>query len=203
MKYWDRKKIDLTGQKFGRLTVLEEALPDKHGNTKWRCICDCGSITDVYGTKLRNGETVSCGCKRKGQNVKHGLEGTHIYSTWYNMKSLCYNDKNPKNKAYRGKGIEVCDEWKDDILTFAKWSVENGYEPDKKLLRYDTDKGFYPWNCRWGEANQAQGRRSKKIFTFNGETHSLAEWSRITGIHRDTIECRMLAGKAPEEILKK
>ena len=193
MSYWSCEKIDLTGRRFGRWTVLSEAPPDRNGNPRWNCVCDCGTKKEVYGHKLRDGVSKSCGCLRKELKTKHGYCGTHIYRVWRMMMN--------QNSV---RGIEVHEEWKKDAGAFAEWAIENGIGEGKHFLRYDTRKGFTPENCHFSDnPNQAQGRKSRHFITLDGETHSAAEWARITGIPYQTIMGRIAVGRTPEEILRK
>ena len=111
---------DLTGQKFGRLTVLKYL-----GESKWLCKCECGNYSTPRGDRLKNGITKSCGCLQRDivskQSTKHGMSDTRIYSIWRNMKQRCSNPNATKYEIYGGKGIEVCNEWL-DFMNFYNWA---------------------------------------------------------------------------------
>ena len=135
--------IDLTGQRFGRLTVLE--CVERGKKTKWLCQCDCGNKTITLVSSLKSGSTKSCGCLHKesmkkicGWNRTHGEStstgNTRLHGVWTAMKSRIYNPNNKKYPCYGGRGITMCDEWKNDYLSFKKWAMENGYNPNEKRL---------------------------------------------------------------------
>ena len=103
---------DITGQKFNRLTVVSRAENSRHGNAMWNCLCDCGNMTVVLGSNLRNGEVKSCGCllaeKNKARST-HGMTRTKLYQTWVNMRRRCTDPKSKSYKDYGMRGIYVCD----------------------------------------------------------------------------------------------
>lgn len=123
------KLIDLTGKKFGKLTVVERAGSTNHGAAKWRCVCECGNETVVIGDELRKGNTRSCGCLRKKKasiksnnhvpkNKTHGKAGTPFYKEWIQIKQRCYNPNDSSYKDYGGRGIAVCDKWRNSFESF-------------------------------------------------------------------------------------
>ena len=121
--------MNIIGKRFGKLIVLEETDERKHGSKVYKCQCDCGNITYVARTNLmaKNG-TKSCGCTHKiSHNKTHGKTGTRLYRIWVNMKTRCYNKNRIQYKDWGGRGIGVCDEWKDDFMAFYKWAYDNGY----------------------------------------------------------------------------
>lgn len=179
---------DLTGKRFGRLTVICR-VGSKHKEVLWRCICDCGKKTDVTSSNLRYGHTKSCGCLRSDVpsaiSKKHGLYGTHIYRTYYNMKNRCYNPNYYLFKSYGGKGITVCDEWlgENGLSEFYKWSMNNGYDESLSIDRIDNSKGYSPENCRWATMKEQQNNRTNNhLITINGVCRTLKQWSEKTGI---------------------
>lgn len=106
------KVIDLTGKRFGKLTVIKKHNQDKWGGWNWLCKCDCGNETVVSGGHLRGLKTKSCGCSRKEtKNFTHKMTGSRLYNVWQAMKSRCYYEKNINFKNYGGRGIIVCKEW--------------------------------------------------------------------------------------------
>ena len=164
-------------------------------------MCDCGKTVVVSGYNLRSGKTKSCGCymidQTKKANTKHGMFGTSIYRTYSNMKNRCYNPNYYLYKDYGGRGISVCDEWlgNNGFSNFYEWSKENGYRPDLSLDRIDCDGNYSPQNCRWVDmVTQQNNRRNNHMITANGETHTMAEWSRITNIPYCTIQRRIYSG---------
>ena len=193
-------KIDLTGKRFGRLTVVCEA-GRKHKEVAWKCICDCGKTIIASGYNLRIGKTKSCGCymvdQTKKANTKHGMFGKPIYRTYFNMKNRCYNPNYCLYKDYGGRGISVCDEWigENGFSHFYEWAKENGYRPDLSLDRINCNRNYSPQNCRWvNMVAQQNNRRNNHTITANGETHTMAEWARITKIPYCTIQRRIRSG---------
>lgn len=181
------KRMNLVGQKFNMLTVLE-FYDIQNGMSRWLCQCDCGKILPVYGRNLKSGNTISCGCYHKAHNkeygYKHGGSGTRLYNIWSNMKSRC---KNPNETAYRwygGKGIKVCDQWK-DFTNFREWALNNGYKENLTIDRIDSNKDYCPENCQWltmKENNDKDRRRYAGVaFNSNGEKeefNSLKEFAQ-------------------------
>lgn len=162
------KLADLTGQKFGRLTVIERA-ENIGDRTRWKCQCDCGNEIIVYATNLKRGLTKSCGCYGKNfpSHLKHGhgKHGDSTYNVYTLMKSRCYNTNNKAYKNYGGRGIAVCDEWLHDFKAFYDYvSVlphfgEAGYSLD----RINNDGNYEPNNVRWAtKKEQANNRRTSK-----------------------------------------
>lgn len=141
------KRIDLTGKKFGRLTVSEYV---GGRGSKWRCLCTCGNICEVIGGNLRRGDHVSCGCfakERKGAdapNYRHGLANTHEYRAYHRAKGRCTNPKNKDYKHYGGRGIKF------NFESFEEFYKELGPCPDGMELDRENNGGHYELgNCRW------------------------------------------------------
>lgn len=164
------KLIDLTNQKYNKLTVLERVYPEDKSkkHTYWKCKCDCGNYTITSSNHLKTGHTKSCGCSHnnKGKNnpsYKHGKRNTRLFRIWASMKNRCLNKNNPKYKNYGGRGIKICDEWLIDFMSFYKWSIENGYKDDLTLDRRNVNFDYCPENCRWLTLQQQNWNKQNTI----------------------------------------
>jgi len=148
------KKVDYSGKRFGKLTVVSEAprhvMPSGQSCTMWNAVCDCGNTTVVYATSLARDRVKSCGClqseRMRKRNTVHGMSRTRLYVVWHDMKQRTGNPKSRCYERYGGRGITVCDLWKNDFKAFADWAFEHGYDPDAPkgactLERIDNDKG--------------------------------------------------------------
>ncbi|MCI8374909.1 MAG: hypothetical protein HFI29_05660 [Lachnospiraceae bacterium] len=207
------KLIDLTGQRFGRLVVLEKADSDKSGNTMWKCRCDCGTIKKVNSSKLRSGETKSCGCLRKETTAKinkgnksritHGMSRTRLYRAWGNMKHRCSPSCPLKcYDSYYGRGIRVCDEWK-DFAAFADWALKNGYTDELTIDRIDNDGNYEPGNCRWVTREvQDNNRSNSRYITYKGKTLTVTQWAREIGTSVSNLRKHLKRGKTLQGIMK-
>ena len=145
------KLIDLTGKKFGLLTVLKRSA-EKAVKVKWVCACDCGGETAVDSQHLRNGDIVSCGCYHKNElserRKKHGHASTRLYNIWCAMRYRCHTKSHRAYEYYGGRGITVCEDWL-DFLKFREWALSNGYADNLEIDRINNDLGYEPNNCRW------------------------------------------------------
>ena len=163
-----RIPIDLTGQKFGKLTVITRDFSHKR-RAYWICKCDCGNTTIVPSCDLRNGHTQSCGCKKfESHNSKHGMKHTRIYEIWCGIRRRCNDPKDKAYKRYGAKGITVCQEW-DEFLTFYHWATKNGYTDELTIDRIDNNKGYSPDNCRWATHTEQNRNRSNTVMVKNGD----------------------------------
>lgn len=189
-----KKSIDLTGQKFGNLTVLKFAYMKKH-KSYWRCLCDCGIEKVVRADKLKSGNTKSCGCIRHISNESRGWGKTRLYRIYRAMRSRC-TDKNHKSyKDYGGRGIKICDEWLDNSLSFYNWAMTNGYDDTLSIDRIDNNGNYEPSNCRWAAIKEQNRNNSNcHYLTYNNETHCLAEWAEILGISINKIHSCLKKG---------
>ncbi|MBA2878048.1 putative transcriptional regulator [Anoxybacillus kamchatkensis] len=197
--------IDLTNKKFGRLSVVRRGENDKRGEARWVCLCECGNTTVVNGYNLRKGITKSCGCygrKRTSETKKtHGLTKTRIYGIWNNMKDRCYNTNNEAFERYGGKGISVCDSWKNDFSEFYKWAMENGYREDLTIDRIDNKKGYSPENCRWATTKeQSNNRENVHEVTYKGKTQTLSEWADELNIPYEVLYKRFYKGMPLDKV---
>ncbi len=200
---------DLTGQKFGRLTVLRQA-PDKikpsgAHSKMWECKCDCGNIKIISRSSLVSGDTVSCGCYHKEHahdyGKKHGLTNTKLYTKWSGIVQRCTNPNAIHYDMYGGRGITICDEWRNDFYSFYSWSIENGYKDGLTIDRIDNNKGYYPENCRWTDLEtQANNTRRNHYITYNNETKTLTQWARLLNVNVETLRYRVNHGNMKDFI---
>lgn len=137
-------------------------------------------------------------------SIKHGKRNTRLYGIWLQMKNRCFNTKTERYKDYGGRGITVCDEWKNDFTKFYDWSISNGYQENLTIDRIDNDGNYEPSNCRWVTVKtQNRNARSNHLITFKGETHCIIEWAEITGLTRGCISNRLRYGWSIEDTLTK
>lgn len=191
---------DLSGQRFGRLTVncrVEDNVSQSGYRTvMWMCTCDCGSKVVVRGKCLTGGVTRSCGCMARellsNRVCKHRGFGTRLYTIWNSMRQRCNNSNHKSYHNYGGRGIKICNEW-DDFEVFRNWAYKTGYDESAPrgvftLDRIDVDGDYCPENCRWANMrDQSNNRRCTLYYELNGEKHTLSEWAKITGIKYGTI----------------
>jgi len=200
------KFIDITGQKFGRLTVIKRVENDKWNKARWLCKCECGNEVIVVGTSLRSGETQSCGCymldRIKECNTKHSQCSTKLYYVYCDMKERCYRKTKKNYCNYGGRGIGVCEEWLSDFQNFYDWALNNGYQEDLTIDRIDNNGNYEPSNCRWTTRYvQNRNKRSNRYITFEGKTMTLTDWSLYLGFSDDTVRRRLKDGWSVERAL--
>ncbi len=199
---------DLTGQKFGRLTVLLlEPVRMRGGARRWRCRCDCGNETVVVTGSLKRGMSRSCGCFKLERLAEcfrtHGSSRTGIYWVWSGMIQRCCNPKSKYFHNYGGRGITVCREWRESFEAFQA-SVGPRPSPKHTIDRIDNERGYEPGNVRWStRKEQNNNTRKNRLVTAFGETLTLSQWSERFGIKALTIRARLEKGITPEEALTK
>lgn len=203
-----RKFIDLSNQKFGRLSVISVAAGKP---VRWICRCDCGNEKPVRGNDLWRGKTLSCGCLSTETRSKLGASHrvkTSIphasrlykteYSAWASMISRCTNPTHKSYKNYGARGIGVCDRW---INSFDNFLTDVGVKPRKSLSldRMDNNKDYSPDNCHWTTSKvQMNNVRYNVKITIDGESNTVAHWCEFFGIARTTYECRIMKGESPQ-----
>ena len=203
---------DLTGEIFGRLTVLyrtnDHYYPSGRHDIQYRCRCECGTEINALGVHLRSGHTKSCGCLRKETtgNTKrtHGMTNTRLHNIWKNMKSRCTYERHEDFDLYGGRGITVCDEWLNSFDAFESWANNNGYSDGLSIDRCDVNGNYEPGNCRWiTQKAQCNNTRRNINIEFNGETHTMKEWAEILGIKYGTLQSRIARGWSYKKALTK
>ena len=193
------KKVihDLTGQRFGRLVVI--GVDDRNTRkTYYYCQCDCGTVKSIRSDGLLSGAVQSCGCLHKEvatenvqQNHKHKMSRTRPYEIWQGMKRRCYNPNDARYDRYGGRGITICDEWREDFSAFYSWALANGYADNLTIDRIDNNKGYSPDNCRWADAEtQCRNRSSNIKITIGNATKTLTEWCEIFEIDYRVVQSR-------------
>jgi len=202
------ERIDMTGQTYGRLTVVRYEGRSENGRRLWLCECECGNTKVIDGGELRRGNVRSCGClsseMARDRLLTHGMSRTKIYREWNKMKQRC-NGKNLRDyRDYAERGIKVCDRWVNDFQSFYDdvSKLPNFKEPGYSLDRIDNDGDYEPGNVRWADSiTQANNRRNNVLITYNGETYTQAEWARKMGINYATLQTRLLSGWSIERAL--
>lgn len=200
---WNFK--DLTGKTFGSLTV-EGLIGIKNRTPYWQCLCRCGRTHAASSQTLRFGG--SCGCLKKERigalRRSHGKTGSPEFHSWSAMNQRCSNTKNKKFPSYGGRGITVCDRWRNSFEDFLS---DVGPQPSAihTIDRWPNNDGNYePGNCRWATPRQqANNRRSSKILELNGESKTLAQWCRQTGLRSSSVLFRLQKGWSVKDALTK
>ena len=197
------KPIDMTGQRYGRLSVIEMAGHNKHRQRLWRCVCDCGETTEVIGHLLRYGQTQSCGCLHReairNVNKKHGKSKSQIWFMHRSMMDRCYLQTSTAYKNYGGRGITVCKRWHD----FENFYADMGDKPKGMTLeRIDNDGPYLPDNVCWASyKDQANNRRSNVVLEFQGRKQTMQQWSDEMGLKIQTVWARLNRGWSVDRAL--
>ena len=187
---------DLTGKRFGRLVVIAATEERQHRKVVWKCKCDCGNESYANSGALLSGRTRSCGClmheSRGKSRITHHKSKSRLYVLYNGIKARCLNPNNKAFKWYGGKGIKICDEWLNDFQAFYEWAMANGYAKGLTIDRIDSEKDYCPENCRWITIQEQQhNKKSNHYITCNGETHTMTEWAKKTGININTLSSRI------------
>lgn len=206
------RKKDLTGQQFGRLTVLNEDTDAYEAHYKttgqrrvfWRCRCECGNEKVTRSYYLVGGKTKSCGCfqqeNRETIHITHGKSGTDTHIIWCGIRARCLNENTPAFNHYGGRGIKICDRWG----SFENFLSDMGERPSKKhsIERVDSNKGYEPDNCIWALwVDQANNTSRNHRIEYNGMNMTTAQWSREIGVNVHTIQDRIGRGLPVEKVL--
>lgn len=164
--------VDLAGHRYGRFTVLDRAA-NIGRSVSWRCKCDCGTLVNVAAGNLRNGASSSCGCLKLEQlvarSIKHGhttsRKHSTTYASWAHMVDRCCNEKHPRFSDYGGRGITVCERWRESFAAFLEDMGEKPLEKHRRftLERRDNEKDYEKANCYWADyKTQANNRRKRR-----------------------------------------
>jgi hypothetical protein len=189
-----KERLELTGQKFGRLTAIRIAEKRKHKKYYWECKCECGNICVVMGTKLKNGYTKSCGCLLpdliRETKTTHGLTHSKTYKIWASMKKRCDNPADNGYHKYGARGIKYCEKWG----LFENFFSDMGLCPSGYSIERINNNGDYePDNCKWIPLkDQARNRRSNRYITYNGITKTIIQWSEHYNIEYRKLYVRLV-----------
>lgn len=200
--------IDLTGSVIGRWTAESRGENLPNGQTRWWCICECGTRKLVSGIVLRDKRSQSCGCLQSELTVKRSTKHGHspmrgkispTYHSWCGMIARCTNPGHGSYARYGGRGISVCEPW----LDFANFLADMGEKPKGASIdRVDTNGNYEPSNCRWATAKeQGRNKRNNRLLTYQGETLCLQEWAERLGIRGETIWGRLDTGWSVNDAL--
>lgn len=214
------KFVDMTGWKMwehgvpnSKLIVIKRIENYKRKGAYWICRCNCGNSKDIIVSThdLNIGHTISCGCLKKERckkmaktaGLKHGDSYVRLYSIWSGMKNRCYNPTNIKYKNYGGRGIKICEEWKNDYISFKNWAINNGYAENLTIERKDVNGDYCPENCYWATLEeQANNTTRNRIITYKNETLTVTQWSRKLNIPVSKIRSRLKANWPIEKIFE-
>lgn len=180
---------DLSGKRYGRLTVIKRA-ENRGEKVAWVCKCDCGKDTIVTTDLLKSGRTKSCGCYSRECVSKRRNKGygRRLINTYNHMKQRCYNENDAGYPNYGGRGISVCKEWRENPDSFYKWAIKNGYKDNLTIDRIDVNGNYEPNNCRWETIEtQANNRRNNIIVEHNGEKKTLRQWSKYYDVDYEKL----------------
>lgn len=203
------KALELSGQKFGRLTVI--GFSHRRGAKRMhQCKCCCGNLTYVETGALIAGKVVSCGCYGKEQkskatikrNTTHGKSSDRVYQIWFNMVRRCTDPTRPEFQAYGARGISVCSEW----LTFENFYLDMGDPPPGRssIDRIDNSKGYSKGNCRWADDFiQANNRSNNHIVVIDGVKYTAVQAAKKFGINYGTLRSRLRRGWSDERAITK
>ena len=203
------RTVDMQGRRFGSATALRVAADQRgRGKLKWACLCDCGLEFVSCGGKLRSGEVISCPtCSRERvrlSRIVHGMRDSAEHRIWTHIKSRCFNPRVPEFKNYGGRGITMCERWRE---SFSNFLSDMGSRPSDQhsIDRHPNNDGNYePGNCRWATYKaQANNTRSNRKVTIDGETRNMTQWADAIGVRREVIHKRLKRGIVGENLLAK
>lgn len=188
------KKLDLTGQKFGKLLVIREAGRSKTNRIMWLCRCECGVEKVVGRNELRSGDTLSCGCHKAkclhDLRAKHMLTGSKQFIAWRNMKSRCVDPKSDSYYLYGLRGITYDPKWE----TFEGFWEDMGesWREGLSIDRIDVNGNYCKENCKWSTLKeQANNKRSNRILEYKGKSQTVAQWAEECGMKYNSLSQRI------------
>lgn len=178
-----RKNVLPIGTVIGRMEITGEPFSKGEGRRArlvYPCRCQCGVERYVLSDHLKKSRPVtSCGCAPRSRRATHGETKSRLHNTRKNLIQRCCNPNNAGYAAYGGRGITVCQEWRNSYEAFRDWALANGYRDDLTIERIDVNGHYEPGNCTWiSQQEQARNKRNSVHYTAFGETKRLAEWAR-------------------------
>ena len=195
------------GIKINELTIIGFEKIQRGRSTRWNwiCRCSCGTIKSISPLRVLNGNTTSCGCAKRNRIIEYnrtekvvhgyarnGKDRKRIYRIWRGMKERCSNKNSHDYMNYGGRGISVCDEWKNSFEAFNEWASNNGYADNLSLDRIDVNGNYCPENCKWATMiEQQRNRQNTERFEYLGEKRTIAEISQMTGISYGALYHRL------------
>ena len=180
------------GDRFGRWEVIRvDVYRDRWNNVKHRCLCECGTEKPVFENSLRSAMSWSCGCIQKSLD---GFGRSHpLYGIWAGIFTRCENENYPQFDLYGGRGIKVCDRWRN----FSNFAVDMGDRPspNHSVEREDNDGDYEPGNCRWATSSeQARNRSSNRLLGYQGRVQCLQDWCDELGLDYMLMHGRLSNG---------
>lgn len=173
--------------KYNKLTIISKPYLKPISNGKRcsfvKCICECGSTKEYKMSSLKSGNTKSCGCFKRYRisqtHKKHGLKQHPIYLNWSNIKQRCFNKNNKNYNRYGGRGITICDEWKNNFKKFYDWAIDNGWKKGLEIDRIDNDGNYEPNNCKFSTRLEQNNNKNNNIqLKIFNESKNITEWSK-------------------------
>ena len=201
---------DLTGRRFGRLTV--SGVAGRSDGILWACECECGGKHQAKTGHLKAGAVQSCGClvvdvakenvkAANKKNTTHGMSHSRLDEIFKNMLARCYKPQNKRWDRYGGRGIKVCDQWRENRSAFFCWALANGYEASRSIDRIDVNGDYTPKNCRWATTRQQANNTSRSVhLTWHNETATVTEWAAKLGVRASALQHRVDRGWPEDRI---
>ncbi len=186
-------------QRFGRLTTVSESGRSNDGHKIWMCVCDCGTSVLRQTNSLRSGGLKHCGCANAELSRIHGMRGTPTYGSWVGAKGRCFNLADKSYQHYGGRGITMCDRWKDSFQSFLE---DMGEKPNGlSLERKDVNGNYEPSNCVWATATQQARNKRKSTYVFwRGSRRHLSEVAEQLGITFGAAFMRLKRGQLNDHL---
>lgn len=184
------------GMRVGKITVIGYEPSAEHKGKPWLCRCDCGRTSYQNKAKILHGNTKPCECEQK----KIKPQSLHkkykrLSNIWRSMRQRCCYPKRKDYHSYGGRGIKVCDEWRNNFEAFVTWALNNGYVDTLSIDRINNDEGYFPENCRWAtRREQDHNRPNTKLYIVRGEEYTLREICEILEVDPKAIKRRMKKG---------